>query len=171
MNGNPKLAFYCAVILALENERNAIVEKYKWNNRMDKAYGFLFLSISPNLLFHLDGLTTPNQVWTKLESLFGVQDELRAHQLDIELFSMIPRSFDSIEGLFTKFKSLVLMIKHCGIEKKYDQLILSILSKLGPEYSFFVSTFHGTRLAIWNWKIPSLSTFFDSLTKEKAKLI
>ena len=35
----------------------------------------------------------------------------------------------------------------------------------------FVSTFHATRLVISNWKMHSLSTFFDSLTKEKDKLI
>ena len=34
-----------------------------------------------------------------------------------------------------------------------------------------MSTFHTTRLGISNWKIPSLSTFFDSLTKEQDKLI
>ena len=104
-----------------------------------------FFSLFP-LLFHIDGLTTPNQVWTKLEYLFGVQDELRVHQLENELFSLSPRSFDSIEGLFTKFKSLVLFLKQCWIEKKEDQLILSILSKLSLEYSVFLSTFHATRL-------------------------
>ena len=122
------------VTLALENEPNVVIEKAKWHNRLDEAYGLLCLSISPDLVFHVDGLTTPNQVWTKLDSLFGLQDELRAHQLETELFSMSPSSFDSIEGFFTKFKSLVLMLKHCGIEKKYDQLILSIISKLGSEY-------------------------------------
>ena len=138
---------------------------------MNEAYIFLFLSISPDLLFHLDGFTTPNQVWTQLESLFGVQDELRAHQLEIELFSLSPSNFESLEGFFTKFKSLVLILKHCGIDKKYDQLIISILSKLGLEYSVSVSTFHATRLIVSNWKIPSLCNFFDSLTKEKDKLI
>ena len=98
-----------------------MVEKAKWHNRSDEAYGSNFLSISIDLLFHLDGLTIPNQVWIKLESLFGVQDELRTHQLEIELFSMSPSSFDSIEGFFTKFKSLVIMIKKCEIENKYDQ--------------------------------------------------
>ena len=48
------------VTLSLENEPNYVVEKDKWNNRLDEAYGFLFLSISPYLLFYLDGLTTPN---------------------------------------------------------------------------------------------------------------
>ena len=57
------------VSLALENDSNAIVEKDKWHNRLDEAYGLLCLSISPDLLFHLVGLTSPNQVWTQLESL------------------------------------------------------------------------------------------------------
>ena len=138
---------------------------------MDGAYGLIFLYIYPDLLFHLYGLTTPNQVWTQLESLFGVQDELRAHQLEIELFSLSPSNFDSLEGLFTKFKSLVLIIKKWGIEKKYYQVIISIISKLGLDYSFFVSTFHATRLVVPKWKMPSLNKFLDSLTKEQDKLI
>ena len=91
-------------------------------------------------LIYLDGLTTPNQVWTKLESLFGVQDEIRSHQLENELFSLSPSSFSSIEGFFRKSKSLVLLIKKCGIEKKEEKIIISILSKLVLEYSIFVST-------------------------------
>ena len=84
---------------------------------------------------------------------------------------MIPNNFDYIEGLFTKLKFLVLMLKKNLSENKYDQLILSILSKLGPEYSVFVSTCHVNRLDVSNWKMPSLCTLFDSLTKEKDKLI
>ena len=79
-----------------------------------------------------------------------MQDKIRVHHLEKELFTLSPRSFESIEGFFTKFKSLVLLLKQCGIEKKEDQLILSILSKLGLEYSVFVSTFHATRIAISN---------------------
>ena len=59
------------VSLDLENETNVVVEKGKWHNRLDESYGFICLSISHDILFHLDGLTTPNQVWTKLDSLFG----------------------------------------------------------------------------------------------------
>ena len=118
------------VYLALENKPNAVVEKAKWHNRLDQAYRFQILFISPDILFHLHGFTTKNQVWTKLEPLFGVQYEIRAHQLENQLFSLSPSSFDSIEGFFTKFKSLVIFLKKHGIDKKYDQLILSILSKI-----------------------------------------
>ena len=48
------------VTLALENESNATAVKDKWHNRLDEYYGFTFLYISPDLLFHLDGLTTLN---------------------------------------------------------------------------------------------------------------
>ena len=65
--------------MALDNEPNAIVEKYKWHNRLDEAYGLLCLSISLDLILRIDGFSTPNQVWTKLESLFGVQGEIRVH--------------------------------------------------------------------------------------------
>ena len=74
------------VTLALENEPNVVIEKAKWHNRLDESYGLCFLSIYPHIIFHIDGFTSPNQAWTQLESLFGIQVELRAHQLEIELF-------------------------------------------------------------------------------------
>ena len=67
------------VFMALENEPNYIVEKDKWHNRLDEPYELLCISISTDILFHLYGFKTPNQVWTKIESLFGVKDEIRAH--------------------------------------------------------------------------------------------
>ena len=84
--------------MALENEPNSTVEKAEWHNKLDEAYGLIFLSISTYLLFDLDGFPTPNQVWTKLDSLFGVKDEIGVHRLKNELFSLSPSNFDSIEG-------------------------------------------------------------------------
>ena len=60
------------VTLALENEPNAVIEKAQWRNRLDEAYGLLRLSISPDLLFHLDGLTSPNLSYRK--RLSGTQE-------------------------------------------------------------------------------------------------
>ena len=50
------------VTMATEVEPNAAVEKIKWQNRRDEAYGILCLSISRDLLFHINGLPSPNQV-------------------------------------------------------------------------------------------------------------
>ena len=54
------------VTMETEAEPNAVVEKIKWHNRRDEAYGLLCLRISRELLFHLDGLTSPNEVWEKI---------------------------------------------------------------------------------------------------------
>jgi hypothetical protein len=51
-------------------------------------------------------------------------------------------------------------------------MVITILSKLGREYSVFVSTFHSFNLASGaTWKIPSLEAFIESLTQEHTKLI
>jgi hypothetical protein len=51
-------------------------------------------------------------------------------------------------------------------------MVLTILSKLGPEFSIFVSTFHTVRFASGvTWKMPSLEDFIESLTQEQTKLI
>ena len=77
----------------------------------------------PVFFFHLDGLTTPDKVWSKLETLFAIQDEIRAHQLENVLFSLSPSSFKSTKWLFNKFKSLFMFLKQCETEKKEDELI------------------------------------------------
>ena len=50
-------------------------------------------------------------------------------------------------------------------------MILSILSKLHPEFSVFVSTFHSGILTLRNWQIPTLSSFIESLTEEQENLV
>ena len=62
-------------------------------------------------------------------------------------------------------------LKLCRVEKEDDQLILSILSKLGANYSVFVSTFYSMKLSTPNWRIPTLDDFIESLTYEHDKLI
>jgi hypothetical protein len=87
---------------------------------------------------------------------------MRGHMLNIELNSLDPRNFDNIQDLFMKFKSLLLQLKACDVDKSMQekQMILSILSKLGLEYAIFVSTFHIVRFTSGEtWKIPSLGSF------------
>ena len=50
------------VTMETDLEPNEAAEKIKWHNKRDEAYGRLCLSISRDLLFHLDGLTSPNEV-------------------------------------------------------------------------------------------------------------
>ena len=78
-----------------------------WHNKRDEAYGFLCISIYGDLLFHLDGLTSPNEVWEKLVEIFGKTDEMRGHKIENELISLSPSSFESLQLYFSKFKSLV----------------------------------------------------------------
>ena len=57
-------------------------EKIKWHNRRDEAYGLLCLSISRDLLFHIYGLTSPNEVWENLVEIFGKIYEMRGHEIE-----------------------------------------------------------------------------------------
>jgi hypothetical protein len=51
-------------------------------------------------------------------------------------------------------------------------MVLSILSKLAPEFLVFVSTFHSVKFYSGaTWKMPSLKEFIESLTQDQTKLI
>ena len=73
--------------MSTEAEPNAATEKIKWHNRRDEAYGLLCLSISSDLLFHLDSLTSPNELWENIEDIFGNTNEMRGNQIENELIS------------------------------------------------------------------------------------
>ena len=109
----------CLFRLTMETEvdPNVAAEKIKWNNRRDEAYGLLCLNISRDLLFHLDGLTSPNEVWEKLQALFEKTYKMRGYQLENEMIALSPISFKTLQVYFSKFKSLVLQLKQCGIDK------------------------------------------------------
>ena len=95
------------VTMETEVDPNPAVEEIKWHNRRDGAYGLLCLSISKDLLFHLDGLTSPNELWENLVDIFGKTDEMRGLQIENELISLSPNSFESLQLYFSKFKALV----------------------------------------------------------------
>ena len=113
--------------MGIEIEPNAVIENLKYWNKLDEVYGFLCLSISKDLLFHLFVLNTHKEVWEQLAKIFGKQDYLRSYQLENELIPLNLGNFETINEFFTKFKHFVLQLKQCEVEKKDDQLILSIL--------------------------------------------
>ena len=58
--------------LTMEIEKDPIhyVNKEKYWNRLEESYGCLCLSISQDILFHINGLKTCKEVWDKIASLF-----------------------------------------------------------------------------------------------------
>ena len=98
-------------------------------------------------------MKTPKDIWDQLATLFDKKYDLRIYQLENELISIDPGNFETMNELFTKFKHLVPQLKLCKVEKEDDQFILAILSKLGADYSVFVSTFHTEKLTTPNWKM------------------
>jgi hypothetical protein len=156
--------------MEMKKELTVAVEKIKYLNKLDEAIGMICISISIYILFHVSRATTPDVVWTILDGLFGKQDGMRVHQLENELISLSPIHFKNMKELFTKFKSLLIELNACGVTKEEEKLIFSILSKLGPEYFVFVSSFQASKLTQEKWKMTSLNDFIEVLNQEKAKL-
>ena len=61
------------ITMAMEVEPDFPDEKNDFLNRQDMAIGFIFLSISPEIIHQVyddSQESTPNELWTKLEVLF-----------------------------------------------------------------------------------------------------
>jgi hypothetical protein len=59
------------------------IEKSKYLNQMDEVFGTICSLISPKLLFHISSCKTPNEAWTTMKGIFGKQDEMRGHMLEV----------------------------------------------------------------------------------------
>jgi len=71
--------------MATEVEPTSAIDKKNYVNHMDEAYDLICMSMSPDILFHIEACTTPYEIWTKLEDLFGKQNKMRGHMLMVEM--------------------------------------------------------------------------------------
>lgn len=78
---------------------------------MDEYFGLICTSISRDSMSHVNTTFSPNEVWTKLETLFSKQEEPLAYSLENELIGLNPSYFNSLQEYFTKFKSLIVPLK------------------------------------------------------------
>jgi hypothetical protein len=133
--------------LNIDTEPTSSIEKSKYLNCMDEALRTICSLISPDLLFHISSYKTPNEFWTTLEGIFGKQDDMGGHMLEVELLTLDPKSFVDIQDFFTKFKDLLSQLKSWEVDKLKEekQMVLNIFSNIGLEFSVFVSTFHVAR--------------------------
>ena len=59
------------VTMDIEEEPTHVLDKARFFNKKDKAFDFLCLSISEDIIFHLLGLKTLKEIWDQLSSLYG----------------------------------------------------------------------------------------------------
>jgi hypothetical protein len=140
---------------------------------MDETFRTICSLIFPDLVFHISSYKTPNEALTTLEGVFGKLDDIRGHMLEVEFLTLDPKIFNNLQDFFTKFKDLLSQLKACGVDKyEQKQMVLTILSKLGPKFFVFISTFHSVKFASGaTLNMPSLEEFIKSLTQEQTKLI
>ena len=59
----------------IKEEPTSVTDKAIFLNKKYEEFMFLCFSIFWDLLFHLQGLKTPKEIWDKLETLYGKQLE------------------------------------------------------------------------------------------------
>ena len=64
------------------------------------------MSIAEDLRFHILDIDTPDEALKKLKTIFGIQNQIRAHQLENELLTLDPNNFSSIEAFCANSRPL-----------------------------------------------------------------
>lgn len=104
-------------------------------------------SIFADLQFQLQGIDSPIEAWEKLNTIFGINNEIQAHQLENDSLTLDPKNFHLLKIICPNLRPLAFSWKRCKVAKEDDGLIYVILAKLGPAYSMFLFTFDSTREA------------------------
>jgi hypothetical protein len=106
-------------------------KKFVVDGKKDEVVGVIMTYISWEIHFHLSGIDCPHQVWKKLKTLFDRVDESHIMQLEKELISLDPHSFERMEDYLAHVKELQLKLGECGknYKKKDGQLIELVLMK------------------------------------------
>jgi hypothetical protein len=107
--------------MVIDAEPTSTIKKSKYFNHMDEAHSLLCMSVYLDLWFHIDACTTLNGIWTTLAGLFRKHDKMRGHMLEVELNYLDPKRFDNIHDFFMEFKSLLLNLKRCGVDKSTQE--------------------------------------------------
>ena len=95
----------------IEEDPASMTDKARSLNKKDKAFRFLCLFVSRDLLFHILGLKTPKKIQDKLETMYGNQDDLRVYQLEIELMFLHPSNFKTLNEFFHKVQAHYLTVE------------------------------------------------------------
>ena len=51
----------------------------KWENKQDQEWGLIGMSIAQDIWFHILYIDTPHEALEKLNTVFGIQNQIRAH--------------------------------------------------------------------------------------------
>jgi hypothetical protein len=81
-------------------------ENFFVDGKKDEVVGVITTYILREIQFHLSGINFPHQVWKNLKSLFDQVDESHIMQLEKELISLSPHSFEIIEDYLTRVKEI-----------------------------------------------------------------
>ena len=85
------------ITLGIETAPDEDEKQAKWENKNDQAHGLIGMYILPDLRFHLDGVDSPVEAWEKLNSIFGIKNEIQAFQLENDLLTLDLSNFPSME--------------------------------------------------------------------------
>ena len=62
-----------------ESKRTDGDKTTKWENKQDQARGLIGISITQDLRFNIQDIDSPDGAMKKLNTIFGIKNEIRAH--------------------------------------------------------------------------------------------
>jgi hypothetical protein len=80
--------------------------KFMFDGKKDDVVGVIITYNSWKIRFHLSGIDCPHYVWNNMKSFFNRVNKIHVMELEKELISLNPHSFDKMEDYLSCVKEL-----------------------------------------------------------------
>ncbi|KAK6130602.1 hypothetical protein DH2020_035648 [Rehmannia glutinosa] len=117
-----------------DSEESSLNPEYSiWLRKDQFLYSWMLSSISEGMLGHIQRCVSSSEIWHVLENLFRSNSKARVMHLRL-LLQTTKKGDLSIEEYVLKMNSIASDIQSAGQSVPDDDLVLHILSGLGPEF-------------------------------------
>ena len=111
-----------------------------WERVNGRIRSFIILNVTPTVLEHIKHFTSARAIWTHLASLFARVSPMKRVSLEVQMRTLDPSKSSSMREHINKLQSLQQEVLSMGKQISSEDMAITLLSHLTPEYSSFYSS-------------------------------
>ena len=111
-----------------------------WERVNGRICSFIILNVTPTVLEHIKHFTSARAIWTHLASLFARVSPMKRVSLEVQMRTLDPSKSSSMREHINKLQSLQQEVLSMGKQISSEDMAITLLSHLTPEYSSFYSS-------------------------------
>ncbi|CAJ2663689.1 unnamed protein product [Trifolium pratense] len=125
---------------ALRETKPADMDDIDWTEMKEKAAGLIRLCVSDEVMHHILDLTTPKEVWDKLESQYMEKSLMNKLYAKKRLYSLKMEEGSNLQQHVNVFQNILTDLTRLGVQMDDEDKAIILLCSLPESYDHLVTT-------------------------------